>query len=600
MKKLFWGLLTLVALFAASCGESNIDEPIDNPVFESNGNDYYIIEAKGGEINIKITTNIEYSVNIPIEAQSWVSIADTRALPREENITFTVAVNDSFDERSATVELVDGDGEVLQTISFVQDGQTETFNCDSDDRYIVNADGGEINIKITTNIEYSVNIPIEAQSWVSIADTRALPREDTLIFIIAKNEAYERRKTSVELICNDGVVLQTIKFDQRATKHPDLDCPTDEIWYTADEEAKLHYDDEYAFGANVVSNVWDAATGKGIISFDGVVTKIGTEAFLDCDKFMNITIPDSVTMIGDGAFRGCTSLTNITIPDSVTTIGKSVFSRCTRLTNKTISDRETSIGICVFYNCSSLTSVTIPDSVTSIGNEAFFGCSSLTSITIPSSVNEIGKSTFYGCKSLTSITIPDGVTIIRQLAFGDCASLINITIPDSVNTIEERAFVGCSSMVEFSGKFASDDGRCIIIDSTILAYAHASGNTYTIPDSVTTIGKSVFRGCTSLTNITISDSVTSIGALAFYGCNSLTTVTIPFNVTTIGEGAFNGCSGLKKVYCRATTPPVLEGYQVFDENPSNRRIIVPIGSGEAYKTGTYWKEYASSIFEDEL
>ena len=577
MRKLFLGLLTLVALFAASCGESNIDEPIDNPVFESNGNDYYIIEAKGGEINIKITTNIEYSVNIPIEAQSWLSIADTRALPREENITFTVAVNDSFDERSATVELVDGDGEVLQTISFVQDGQTETFNCDSDDRYIVNADGGEINIKITTNIEYSVNIPIEAQSWVSIADTRALPREDTLIFIIAKNEAYERRKTSVELICNDGVVLQTIKFDQRATKHPDLDCPTDEIWYTADEEAKLHYDDEYAFGANVVSNVWDAATGKGIISFDGVVTKIGTEAFLDCDKFINITIPDSVTMIGDGAFSGCTSLTNITISDSVT-----------------------SIGICVFYKCSSLTSVTIPDSVTSIGNEAFFGCSSLTSITIPSSVNEIGKSTFYGCKSLTSITIPDGVTIIRQLAFGDCASLTNITIPDSVNTIEERAFVGCSSMVEFSGKFASDDGRCIIIDSTILAYAHASGNTYTIPDNATVIGAGVFSYCSCLTSVTIPDSVTSIGTTAFYRCNSLTTVTIPFNVTTIGEGAFNGCSGLKKVYCRATTPPVLEGYQVFDENPSNRRIIVPIGSGEAYKTATYWKEYASSIFEDEL
>ncbi len=577
MKKLFWGLLTLVALFAASCGESNIDEPIDNPVFESNGNDYYIIEAKGGEINIKITTNIEYSVNIPIEAQSWVSIADTRALPREENITFTVAVNDSFDERSATVELVDGDGEVLQTISFVQDGQTETFNCDSDDRYIVNADGGEINIKITTNIEYSVNIPIEAQSWVSIADTRALPREDTLIFIIAKNEAYERRKTSVELICNDGVVLQTIKFDQRATKHPDLDCPTDEIWYTADEEAKLHYDDEYAFGANVVSNVWDAATGKGIISFDGVVTKIGTEAFLDCDKFMNITIPDSVTMIGDRAFSGCTSLTNITIPDSVTTIGKRVF-----------------------FGCTSLTNITIPDSVTEIGECAFYGCESLTSVNIPDSVTSIGALAFSGCNSLTSVTIPDSVTTIGSHAFADCSSLTSITIPDSVNTIEECAFVGCSSMVEFSGKFASDDGRCIIIDSTILAYAHASGNTYTIPDNATVIGATVFSDCSCLTSVTIPDSVTSIGALAFSGCNSLTTVTIPFNVTTIGNGAFYGCSGLKKVYCRATTPPVLEGYQVFDENPSNRRIIVPIGSGEAYKTATYWKEYASSIFEDEL
>ena len=525
-----------------------------------------------------------------------MSIADTRALPREENITFTVAVNDSFDERSATVELVDGDGEVLQTISFVQDGQTETFNCHSDDRYIVNADGGEINIKITTNIEYSVNIPIEAQSWVSIADTRALPREDTLIFIIAKNEAYERRKTSVELICNDGVVLQTIKFDQLAT----LDCPTDEIWYTADEEAKLHYDDEYAFGANVVSNVWDAATGKGIISFDGVVTKIGTEAFLDCDKFMNITIPDSVTMIGDWAFSGCTSLTNITIPDSVTMIGDWAFSGCSSLTSVIIPDSVTTIGEYAFYRCFSLTSVTIPDSVTTIGGGAFYCCFSLTSITIPDSVTTIGSNAFQYCRSLRSITIPDSVTTIGEYAFYGCSSLTSVTIPDSVNTIEKMAFSGCSSMVEFSGKFASDDGRCIIIDSTILAYAHASGNTYTIPDSVTTIECGTFEGCSSLTSVTIPDSVTSIGTYAFDGCNSLTTVTIPFNVTTIGNCAFYGCSGLKKVYCRATTPPVLEGYQVFDENPSNRRIIVPIGSGEAYKTATYWKEYASSIFEDEL
>ena len=596
MKKLFWGLLTLVALFAASCGESNIDEPIDNPVFESNGNDYYIIEAKGGEINIKITTNIEYSVNIPIEAQSWVSIADTRALPREENITFTVAVNDSFDERSATVELVDGDGEVLQTISFVQDGQTEIFNCHSDDRYIVNAYGGEINIKITTNIEYSVNIPIEAQSWVSIADTRALPREDTLIFIIAKNEAYERRKTSVELICNDGVVLQTIKFDQLAT----LDCPTDEIWYTADEEAKLHYDDEYAFGANVVSNVWDAATGKGIISFDGVVTKIGTEAFLDCDKFMNITIPDSVTMIGDWAFSGCTSLTNITIPDSVTMIGDWAFSGCSSLTSVTIGDSVTTIEDYAFFGCSNLTSITIPDSVTTIGSNAFQYCRSLTSITIPDSVTTIGRNAFNNCTTLKSITIPDSVTTIGGGAFAYCSSLTSVTIPDRVTTIGVWAFSGCSSMVEFSGKFASDDGRCIIIDSTILAYANASGNTYTIPDSVTTIEWGTFEGCSSLTSVTIPDSVTSIGTSAFAYCNSLTTVTIPFNVTTIGNGAFYGCSGLKKVYCRATTPPVLKGYQVFDENPSNRRIIVPIGSGEAYKTATYWEEYASSIFEDEL
>ena len=42
-----------------------------------------------------------------------------------------------------------------------------------------------------------------------------------------------------------------------------------------------------------------------------------------------------------------------------------------------------------------------------------------------------------------------------------------------------------------------------------------------IPDSVTSIGKSAFFHCYSLTSITIPDSVTSIGEYAFYDCSSL-------------------------------------------------------------------------------
>ncbi|HEX7261704.1 MAG TPA: choice-of-anchor D domain-containing protein, partial [Luteolibacter sp.] len=69
----------------------------------------------------------------------------------------------------------------------------------------------------------------------------------------------------------------------------------------------------------------------------------------------------------------------------------------------------------------------------------------------------------------------------------------------------------------------------------------------TIPTSVTSIGDSVFRGCTSLTGITIPPSVTSIEHSAFLYCSGLTSVTIPSSVTSIGGGAFFGCSGLTRV-----------------------------------------------------
>ncbi len=55
--------------------------------------------------------------------------------------------------------------------------------------------------------------------------------------------------------------------------------------------------------------------------------------------------------------------------------------------------------------------------------------------------------------------------------------------------------------------------------------------------SVTSIGKSAFYKCTSLTSITIPDSVTSIGERAFSQCTSLTSITIPGGVTSIGTSA---------------------------------------------------------------
>ena len=100
----------------------------------------------------------------------------------------------------------------------------------------------------------------------------------------------------------------------------------------------------------------------------------------------------------------------------------------------------------------------------------------------------------------------------------------------------------------------------------------------TIPNSVTSIGRATFSGCSGLTSVHISDleawckisiwdnysnplyyaghlylndeeitdlviphSVTKIGEYTFGGFSSLTSVTIPNSVTDIGAGAFRDC-----------------------------------------------------------
>ena len=339
-----------------------------------------------------------------------------------------------------------------------------------------------------------------------------------------------------------------------------------EIWYTngSSTQATTPYKTN-VFGANIVSNTYDKEKKCWVIKFDGKVTKIGDNAFNQCESLTSVTIPDSVTSIGDGAFILCTKLKSINIPDSVTTIGDSAFNRCDNLTSITIPNSVTTIKNTAFAGCYSLTSITIPNSVTTLNPQVFSSCTSLTSVTIPNSVITI-LNAFSDCDSLTTITIPDSVTTIGESAFRSCDNLTSVAIGNSVMTIGKEAFSYCKSLISI-----------------------------TIPDSVTTIGESAFSNCSSLTSITIPDSVTAIGKYTFSSCNSLTSITIPDGLTTIGgDYAFYYCDNLKSVYCKATTPPSLGNY-AFSSWAYNLKIYVPNESVEAYKVASGWSQYASKI-----
>jgi hypothetical protein len=220
----------------------------------------------------------------------------------------------------------------------------------------------------------------------------------------------------------------------------------------------------------------------------------------------------------------------------------------------------------------SLSSITIPDSVTSIGDSSFSGCSGLISVTISEGVTSIGDYTFSGCSSLTGITIPEGITSIGGSAFYGCSSLSSITIPEGVTSIGYYAFRDCSSLSLFRGKFASEDGRYLIVDDVLISFASAGIKEYAIPDYVTSIGEG-----------------------AFSSCQSLEIITIPKSVVSIGDYAFSGCSSLTSVYCKATTPLALGRTYVFASNPYSRKIYVPMESVEAYKSADGWAYYAGSI-----
>ena len=161
------------------------------------------------------------------------------------------------------------------------------------------------------------------------------------------------------------------------------------------------------------------------------------------------------------------------------------------------------------------------------------------------------------------------------------------TVESSGNTVFTNALYTINSSPEY---IILGEGWTDISDN---AFIGTGLKEIYISKSVTNIGDTAFENATSLESAVFApDSIlTSIGKEVFYGTTSLTSIVIPSNVTSIGKNVFQQ-SGLNTVYMRQFTVDAMNNLNVL--NPEY--TIISFGSGKTF----YGKDNVTILDYDKL
>ena len=169
-------------------------------------------------------------------------------------------------------------------------------------------------------------------------------------------------------------------------------------------------------------------------------------------------------------------------------------------------------------------------------------------IDIPPSVRVIKDGAFQST-DLKRIHLPYGLKNIGDEVFRNCDRLNDVYIPETVEHIGTAPFRECLHIKKFHGKYASNDGTCLIYNGNLISVVEGirTMDDWRLPNSVCRIGNYAFSLFYDLKSLNLSENIIEIGKGAFHGCEDVQFIKLPSSIKEIKSLTFAHCHAISHV-----------------------------------------------------
>ena len=554
-------------------------------------NALYEVSEKEHTLDIKVQSNVEYSVAVDANCASWVSYLGTKGL-NSSTVQIKVAENGGYDPREGKLTISAKNSSLAETISIKQGKNYGLFV--SKDYFEVSKEEQIVEVEVQANVDYDIVLGDESKKWIKPMGTKALSK-NVIQFVINENTSYDDRNGSITLKQKDGALTATIGIHQsptyglvvKQTEYTigasggtieimaesnlpiDVVIPESTTWLTKVATKGL---DNHSVTLEVSHNMYSTKPRKANIEVIAVGSSLKQSVSIQQKGQEHGTyyIPsygalsyilenydrDTITVMKIAGYMNAQDFYTLkNLPQlhyldfsEATCLGYEIpdhaLSDMTQLKTVKIPSNILYIRNAAFMGCAGLEGdIYIPEGLIELGGWVFMYCNKLTGeLKLPQTLLSIGYAAFFGCTGLTGdLILPDGITKIPERTFYQCTGFNGkLHLPKNLKELSGLEY--CSNII---GPLELPEGLEIIGEMALYSMSKLQGK-LTVPSSVKEIRNNAFSGCKSLTGEPFFlDSWTEVPACVYDFCSGLTgNIVIPNHITSIGSNAFRECSGL--------------------------------------------------------